>query len=136
MEKTNTIITSTLSIGLIGLVVGIGLGYAFGMTRYGIPGRGTHMMSNGMMMQGERMSGMHGEMQGMVGALEGKTGDEFDRAFLEEMIIHHEGAVAMAEMLLANTERQELRKLGEDIIAAQTGEIGMMRGWLRDWYGN
>lgn len=126
-----------MTIGLIALIVGIGIGYAFGMTRYGVPAMGAHMMSNGTIMQNERMGmDMHGQMDGMMAGLEGKTGDEFDRAFLEEMIVHHEGAVMMAQALLANTQRPELRQLGDDIIAAQTREIGMMRGWLRDWYGN
>jgi predicted outer membrane protein len=33
---------------------------------------------------------MHGEMNDMMKGLEGKTGDEFDKAFLKEMIVHHE----------------------------------------------
>lgn len=77
---------------------------------------------------------MHSTMEGMTAGLEGKTGEEFDKAFLEEMIVHHEGAIEMAEMLLANTQRPELKMLGENIIAAQTGEVEIMKGWLAAWY--
>ena len=66
--------------------------------------------------------------------LEGKTGDELDKAFLAEMIVHHEGAVQMAQTLLKGTKRPELIKLGNDIITAQTGEIQMMKQWQRDWF--
>jgi len=77
---------------------------------------------------------MHSSMQGMTTGLQGKTGDAFDKTFLEEMIVHHEGAIEMAEMLLANTKRPELKMLGENIVAAQTGEIEIMRGWLEAWF--
>ncbi|MBX9765118.1 DUF305 domain-containing protein [Patescibacteria group bacterium] len=77
---------------------------------------------------------MQHSMEQMMAGLEGKTGDAFDKAFLEEMIVHHEGAVEMAEALLKNTTRPELTKLGNDIITAQTGEIQMMKGWLQEWF--
>jgi uncharacterized protein (DUF305 family) len=79
-------------------------------------------------------STMHESMAGMMSGLSGKTGDDFDKAFLEEMIVHHEGAVDMAEALLKNTKRPELQKLGNDIITAQTGEIRMMKEWLESWF--
>ncbi len=78
--------------------------------------------------------GMHDAMAGMTAGLAGKTGDAFDKAFLEEMIVHHEGAIEMAEMLLANTQRPELKMLGENIIAAQTGEVQIMKDWLAAWF--
>lgn len=77
---------------------------------------------------------MHSSMQGMTTGLQGKTGDAFDKAFLEGMIVHHEGAIEMAEMLLANTARPELKMLGENIISAQTGEVQIMKDWLEAWY--
>ncbi len=41
----------------------------------------------------------------------------------------------MSEVLLESTKRPELQKLANDIIAAQTTEIDMMKGWLNTWYG-
>ena len=52
------------------------------------------------------------------------------------MIVHHEGAVDMAEMLLQKTKRPELVKLGNDIINAQTSEIEMMKEWRQVWFNN
>jgi uncharacterized protein (DUF305 family) len=60
----------------------------------------------------------------------------FDRAFIDAMVPHHQGAVAMAKDLLANGEQPALRKMAEDIISAQTKEIALMRDWRKAWYGS
>lgn len=122
---------NVLIAGAVCLVIGAVAGYGFGVQK-AVP-QGMHMMSNGALMR-DSGSSMHDSMAGMMSGLSGKTGDEFDKAFLEEMIVHHEGAVEMAEALLENTKRPELQKLGGDIITAQTGEIRMMREWLQSWF--
>jgi uncharacterized protein (DUF305 family) len=50
------------------------------------------------------------------------------------MTPHHQGAVVMANDVLKNSQRPELRKLANEIIAAQEREIAMMSGWRKDWY--
>lgn len=72
-------------------------------------------------------------MDQMTEGLQGLTGDAFDKAFIEMMIVHHQGAVDMAAMIPANAKHEELKKLGREIIAAQTKEIAMMQQWLKDW---
>ncbi len=57
-------------------------------------------------------------------------GDEFDVAWIEAMIRHHEGAVSMAEDLLDSGVSAELIALAEDIIATQQLEITKMRALL------
>lgn len=125
--KTNVVI-----IGLLILILGLSIGYFAGtsMATNTAPVM-THQMPDGSTMSGD----MQSAMDGMTMALQGKTGDELDKAFIDGMIVHHEGAVAMARTLLAGTRRPELAKLGNDIIAAQTGEIEMMQQWRRDWFG-
>jgi uncharacterized protein (DUF305 family) len=54
----------------------------------------------------------------------------FDRAFIEMMIPHHEGAVTMAKAELDKGEDPELKALAEDIISAQEREINEMREHL------
>ncbi len=92
-----------------------------------------HQMPDGTMMENGLMD-MDSMMKGMTASLEGKTGDVFDKAFLSEMVVHHEGAVAMAKQVLATSKRPELIKLANDIITAQTKEIDMMRGWEKTWF--
>lgn len=58
---------------------------------------------------------------------------DFDKAFLEEMIPHHQMAVMMASMLDTATGRAEMKKLSSDIISAQTKEINDMRSWQQQW---
>lgn len=80
-------------------------------------------------------SGMQAEMDGMMQALDGKTADAFDQAFLDEMIVHHKGAVAMAEAALKNAKHQEIKDLAQAIISAQNSEIQKMQDWRKTWYG-
>ncbi len=92
-----------------------------------------HKMPDGSMMKNSGME-MHEMMNGMMAGLEGKKGDDFDKAFLAEMIVHHEGAVQMAQMLLETSKKPELIKLANDIIAAQKNEITMMQSWQKAWF--
>lgn len=63
---------------------------------------------------------------GMNAAL---TGDA-DVDFMKGMIPHHQGAIDMAEIVLKYGKDAETRKLAEEIIAAQTKEIALMKEWL------
>ena len=126
-QKNNVAIYS-----LVFMVVGIFVGWLIWGNNQMIP-KGMHEMGNGHMMNDEVMS-MSGMMDGMMAELDGKTGDEFDKAFLSEMIVHHEGAVVMAEAVLENSKKPELLNLAKDIIKAQTSEIAQMKTWLTDWY--
>ncbi len=77
---------------------------------------------------------MQNSMDMMTGSLKGKTGDEFDKAFLSEMIVHHEGAIEMAKAALTNAKHQEIKDLANTIINAQASEIEQMKRWQTQWY--
>ena len=59
-----------------------------------------------------------------------------DRHFIEQMIPHHEGAIAMANLALQKARRPEIKTLATVIIAAQTAEIQSMDSWYQDWFGS
>ena len=72
-------------------------------------------------------------MADMSKELEGLSGDAYDKAFIEMMIAHHEGAVAMAKLSPERAKHDEVKQLSEDIIAAQEKEIANMKQWQLDW---
>ena len=77
------------------------------------------------------MSGMSGMMSDEdMTALGSATGAEASRLFLEGMVRHHEGAVAMAEAELATGKYPQARELATAIKAAQQQEITEMKQLL------
>lgn len=57
------------------------------------------------------------------------TGDP-DQDFALMMIPHHEGAIAMAKVVLEHGDDPEIRALAKAIVSAQQGEIDWMKAWL------
>lgn len=66
-------------------------------------------------------------------SLEKKQGEAFDRAFIEEMITHHRGAIEMSELSRTQAEHQEIKDLSSNIIKAQAAEIEQLKQWQREW---
>lgn len=75
------------------------------------------------------------DMQGMVdqatmdrlGTLKGR---DFDTLWLQSMISHHEGAIAMAQTELNTGVNADAKRLAEDIVTAQQAEITQMKQML------
>jgi uncharacterized protein (DUF305 family) len=65
-------------------------------------------------------------------ALEDATGDGAARLFLEQMTMHHEGAIDMAQAEVTDGENAQAKEMAESIVAAQTDEIAVMRELLAD----
>lgn len=70
------------------------------------------------------MKDMHDKMMAAVNE------SDPDKAFAKGMVAHHEGAIAMAETELKYGKDPKMRKLAQDIIKAQKGEIEQMNKWL------
>ena len=72
--------------------------------------------------------GMSDDMMGM-GHETGMGGDavDTDSAFAQAMIPHHEGAIAMAKLALERGQHAEIKRLANDIIAAQEREIAVLQ---------
>lgn len=63
--------------------------------------------------------------------------EAIERAFLEDMIMHHMMAVRDARMLLTRglAEHDEVAELARSIVSEQRAEIDQMRAWMGDWFG-
>ena len=139
MENKN----QAIIIGLLALIAGLILGYFFGASN--IP---HHRLYSNDIMHEEMEEHMYGDelidedgammhaMDEMMLGFRGKTGEAYEQAFLRGMIVHHIGAVQMAEELLKQTDRPELRAFAQDIIEVQSQEIETMKGWLEEWFNN
>ena len=141
MAKENSINQQSILFGIIGLLLGIVLALLF--VRSAVNNNMTGMMRMMGIRQNQDMMGAregimmdHDEsmsMEGMVEALEAKTGDDFDKEFTGLMIEHHQGAIDMANLAKINAKHQEIKNLADDIISAQTNEIKMMQDWQKTW---
>jgi uncharacterized protein (DUF305 family) len=117
------------------LLLGIGVGILIGGRRMGHHDQLVgHRMPDGSMMEGHM--DMASMMMDMNAALRGKTGDAFDKAFIAEMIVHHQGAIDMAQLALTSAKHAEIKNLSQAIISAQTAEIEQMKQWQKAWYTN
>jgi uncharacterized protein (DUF305 family) len=58
------------------------------------------------------------------------TGTDFDALFLTDMIAHHEGAISMANDVLATTKSAEVTALAHSIVTSQSAEIQEMYALL------
>jgi uncharacterized protein (DUF305 family) len=102
-------------------------------------------MMPGEMMPGEMMgtpgsmpaAGGRGVIQGMGQEIRDlcATTENFDRAFVDAMIPHHQSAIMMAQAALERAEHPELKSLAQAIIAAQQREIDQMQAWRGAWSG-
>ncbi len=131
---------------LIGTLVGVGGARSY-MNRQNASTTGATMMTSApdhksMTMGAEMQVGssditqqMHGSMSEMTASLQGKAGEDFDKAFITGMIEHHQGAINIATIALKNAGHQEIKDLAKNIITAQTTEINQMKQWQQVWFG-
>jgi uncharacterized protein (DUF305 family) len=78
---------------------------------------------------------MTGKMDGMLTAdqlmnLGTLRGADFDNAWIKAMIGHHEGAIEMATVVIADGSNSQVRVLAEAIIIGQQKEIGTLKALL------
>ncbi|MGB5961887.1 MAG: DUF305 domain-containing protein [Coleofasciculaceae cyanobacterium] len=86
------------------------------------------------MMQGGGMNHGNGMNHSMAMDL-GPADENYDLRFIDGMIPHHQGAIAMAKEAQQKSTRPEIKKLADDIIIAQSREENeLMRKWRKAWY--
>ncbi|WP_320670892.1 DUF305 domain-containing protein [Patulibacter defluvii] len=88
------------------------------------------------MAQDARALGLTMDELGMSMAMDAlDTADPVDRAFIDLMIPHHQGAIRMARAQLAGGRDPRLRRISRAIVDAQRAEIAQLNRWRRAWYG-
>ncbi len=95
------------------------------------------MASSASMPMGGMQSGAGGSadmkqsmMSGMDSMQKMQMSGDTDKDFAMMMKIHHQGAVDMAKMELANGKSQVMKAMAKKIIAAQKKEIAEFDRWL------
>lgn len=120
--------------GAIGLVAGLLLATLFtNVTMYSHHRSFSQRIDRHMGMTDRTGSRRDMSMSDMSMHLQDKTGDEFDEAFIEMMIAHHQGAVEMAELARTRAKHDEIKSLADNIITAQLKEISDMYSWQKAW---
>jgi uncharacterized protein (DUF305 family) len=70
------------------------------------------------------------KMHMSMGAIARSGNDDVD--FVRLMLPHHRAAIDMAKAQLLYGKDPQMRKLAQEIIAAQESEITLMRHWLKE----
>jgi len=101
-------------------------------------GTGEHGMAENGGMGHDQMG--HGSMEmgsgGMARQMVMQDGKYSDRRFIDAMVPHHQGAIAMAQVALKNAEHDEIRELSRNIVSTQQSEIEELKSIKKAEFGN
>ncbi|MBC8125085.1 MAG: DUF305 domain-containing protein [Candidatus Kapabacteria bacterium] len=86
--------------------------------------------SEKMMTNEDKMASMNTMMVEHLG----QSDAEYDHRFINMMITHHQGALMMARDAQQKARHPELKRLADEIIAAQQKEIALLEEWRSEWY--
>src|ERR671921_2013983 len=88
-------------------------------------------MDHGQMGHGSMGMGSGGMAREMVM----ENGKYSDKAFIDAMVPHHQGAIAMAEVALKNAEHEEIIQLSRNIVSSQQAEIEDLKSIKQEEFG-
>jgi uncharacterized protein (DUF305 family) len=81
----------------------------------------------------------HGSMGmgsgGMAREMVMENGNYSDERFIDAMVPHHQGAIAMAEVALENAEHEEIKQLSRNIVSTQQAEIEELKTIKQQEFG-
>ena len=81
----------------------------------------------------------HGSMDmdsnGMARQMVMENGKYSDKAFIDAMVPHHQGAIEMARVALKNAEHAEIKELTRNIISSQQAEIEELKAIKKEEFG-
>ncbi len=86
-----------------------------------------------MMENGNGMGSMMND-GGMMGSFDEDR--PFDLQFIDQMTMHHKGAIMSSKHMISDSKRPELRELANNIGESQSTQIDQMQEWREEWYPN
>jgi len=115
------------------------LAVAFILAACGGAGGGQQDSGSGGMAGMDHSQMGHGSMGmgsgGMAKQMVMENGKYSDRRFIDAMVPHHQGAIAMAEVALKNAEHEEIVQLSRNIISSQQAEIEELKSIKQEEFG-
>ncbi len=132
----NRIRTTAIAAVLAAGLTGGGIAWAANAQSSTDDGGQSHSMGGGMSMM-DMMGGGMSMMGGGSGGMGEFSADKpFDLQFLDQMTMHHQGALMSTLAMIANSDRPELRDLATAIETSQTAQIEQMQAFRTEWYGD
>ena len=117
----------------VAAVLGGGVAYAATELTQPSSNGGTTMSSS--MTGDSMMGGARTSMPGVSMAMGTfSTAQPFDAQFIDQMSVHHRGAIASTQAMIADSTRPEMRALARNIITSQRAQLEQMRTWRAQWY--
>jgi uncharacterized protein (DUF305 family) len=99
-------------------------------------GGGHEQMDHGSMDHGQMGHGPMGMgSKGMARQMVMENGKYSDKAFIDAMVPHHQGAIEMARVALKNAEHEEIKELSHNIISSQQAEIEELKSIKKEEFG-
>lgn len=120
---------SIAAVAALGLVAGLGIGALAWMG-------GAHDSGTVAMLGTTTAAAAGSQAMGHISHPTGTTTAMTEQSFLEQMVPHHESAIAMAQLALQQAKHPEIRALAREIVSSQKGEIARMKAWHRQWFGS
>jgi uncharacterized protein (DUF305 family) len=81
----------------------------------------------------------HGSMgmgsDGMARQMVMQNGKYSDKAFINAMVPHHQGAIEMARVALENAEHEEIQEVSRNIVSTQQSEIEELKSIKQEEFG-
>jgi uncharacterized protein (DUF305 family) len=133
------LLTLLLAVAFILAACGSGGGGQQGSGSGGGGEQGTAKKTGGSMAGMDHDQMGHGSMgmgsEGMGRQMLMENGEYSDRRFIDAMVPHHQGAMAMAEVALKNAEHEEIKELSRNIISSQQAEIEELKAIKKEEFG-
>jgi uncharacterized protein (DUF305 family) len=99
-------------------------------------GGGHGQMDRGSMDHGQMGHGSMGMgSKSMAKQMVMQNGKYSDKRFIDAMVPHHQGAIAMARVALGNAEHEQIKELSRNIISTQQAEIEELKSIKREEFG-